>query len=49
LLDQITFGVLVFLGLAVDIESGAGEDTSDAGLIIAFFLAFFGSIIIVVE
>jgi hypothetical protein len=43
------FGALVLLGLAVDIESGAGENTSDAGSTIAFFLAFFGGIIIVVE
>jgi hypothetical protein len=48
-LDQIIFRALVLLGLAVDIESGAGENTSDAGLIIAFFLAFFGGIIVIVE
>jgi hypothetical protein len=39
------FGALVFLGLAADVESGA-ENTSDAGLIITFFLAFFGSIVV---
>jgi hypothetical protein len=39
----------VLLGLAADIESGAGEDTSDADLTIAFFLAFFGGIIIIAE
>jgi hypothetical protein len=35
------FGVFVFLGLAVNIKSGAGENTSDASLTIAFFLVFF--------
>jgi hypothetical protein len=48
-LDQITFGALVLLGLAVDIESRAGENTSDTGLIIAFFLVFFGNIIVITE
>jgi hypothetical protein len=43
------FRVLVLLGLALDIESGAGENTSDVGLTIAFFLAFFGGIIIIIE
>jgi hypothetical protein len=43
------FGVLVLLGLAADIESGAGENTSDTDSTIAFFLAFFGSIIVVAE
>jgi hypothetical protein len=38
----------VLLGLAADIESGA-ENTSDVGSIIAFFLAFFGGIIIIIE
>jgi hypothetical protein len=43
------FRVFVLLGLVVDIESGAGENTSDISLIIAFFLVFFGSIIIITE
>jgi hypothetical protein len=42
------FGVLIFLGLAVEMESGAGENASDIDLII-FFLVFFGGIIIVIE
>jgi hypothetical protein len=48
-LDQITFGVLVLLGLAANMESGAGEDASDADSTIAFFLAFFGGIIVITE
>jgi hypothetical protein len=48
-LDRITFRALVLLGLAVDIESGTRENASDAGLIIAFFLAFFGGIVIIAE
>jgi hypothetical protein len=40
------FKVLILLGLAVNIESGAGENASDIGLTIIFFLAFFGSIIV---
>jgi hypothetical protein len=43
------FGALVFLGLAGDIESGARENNSDIGLTIAFFLVFFGGIIIIAE
>jgi hypothetical protein len=43
------FGVLVLLGLVVDIESGARENASDIDLIIAFFLAFFGGIIVIIE
>jgi hypothetical protein len=43
------FGALVLLGLVVDIESGAREDASDVDSTIAFFLAFFGSIIVVAE
>jgi hypothetical protein len=39
----------VLLGLVVDIESGARENISDIDLIIAFFLVFFGGIIIVIE
>jgi hypothetical protein len=39
----------MLLGLAADIESRAGEDASDADLTIAFFLAFFGSIVIIAE
>jgi hypothetical protein len=48
-LDQTTFGALVLLGLAADMESGAGEDASDTDLTIAFFLAFFGGIVVVAE
>jgi hypothetical protein len=48
-LDQIIFGIFVLLGLAVDMESRAGENTSDISLIIAFFLVFFRGIIIVVK
>jgi hypothetical protein len=48
-LDQIIFGVLVLLGLAVDIESGARKNISDIGLTITFFLVFFGNIIIIAE
>jgi hypothetical protein len=48
-LDQIIFRALVFLGLAVDIESGAGENVSDIGSIIAFFLFFSGGIIVITE
>jgi hypothetical protein len=43
------FGVFVLLGLAADMESGAGENVSDADSIITFFLAFFGGIVVVVE
>jgi hypothetical protein len=43
------FGVFMFLGLAANIESGAGENASDIDLIIAFFLVFFGSIIIIIK
>jgi hypothetical protein len=39
----------VLLGLAADIESGARENVSDADSTIAFFLAFFGGIIVIVE
>jgi hypothetical protein len=39
----------MLLGLAVDMESGAGENASDVDLIITFFLAFFGGIIVITE
>jgi hypothetical protein len=39
----------VFLGLAADIKLGTGENTSDIDLTIAFFLAFFGGIIVIAE
>jgi hypothetical protein len=43
------FRVLVLLGLAADIESGARKNISDIDLIIIFFLVFFGGIIIIIE
>jgi hypothetical protein len=43
------FGVFILLGLVADIESGARKNTSDIGLTIAFFLVFFGSIIIIIK
>jgi hypothetical protein len=39
----------VLLGLAADIKSRAGENTLDTGSTIAFFLVFFGDIIIIIE
>jgi hypothetical protein len=39
----------VLLGLAADIESGTWENISDASLTIAFFLVFFGGIIVIAE
>jgi hypothetical protein len=43
------FGVLILLGLAVDIKSRTRENASDANSIIAFFLVFFGNIIVIIE
>jgi hypothetical protein len=43
------FRVLILLGLAVNIKSGARKNISDISLIITFFLVFFGGIIIIIE
>jgi hypothetical protein len=39
----------MFLGLVVNIKSGARKNISDTGLTIAFFLVFFGSITVIIE
>jgi hypothetical protein len=43
------FGVFVLLGLAANMESRTGENTSDIDSIIVFFLAFFRNIIIIIK